>query len=149
MRRSISILTATAAALLLAAPAAMADDNPDWHGKCSTRVSPTEVNNADGWVNAQSDGNSWKIVNIYASLRNVGGKIAGDNDVTVQVHDFSRAGEVTAWHTFKNIANADLTLTADVYPAVSIPKGKVGVQVFATTNISSWPKLCDGAGLVF
>jgi hypothetical protein len=30
--------------------------NPDWHGTCRTRVSPTEANYATGWVNAISDG---------------------------------------------------------------------------------------------
>ncbi|MDS0140689.1 MULTISPECIES: hypothetical protein [unclassified Amycolatopsis] len=148
MKRTVSILTVTVAALLTAAPAALADDNPDWHAKCSTRVSPTEANNAEGWVNAQSDGGNWKIVNIYANLRNVGGKITGDHQVTVNVFN-GPGGPVVASHKFDNIANGDITLTADVYPAVSIPKGKVAVQVAATTNISSWPKLCNGAGIVF
>ncbi|MEV6826180.1 hypothetical protein [Amycolatopsis sp. NPDC051102] len=148
MNRPVSILTATAAALVLMAPGALAADNPDWHARCSTRVSPTETNNAEGWVNAQADGGNWKIVNIYASLRNVGGKITGDHQVTVTVFN-GPGGPAVASHKFDNIANGDVTLTADVYPAVSVPKNKVAVQVAATTNIGSWPKLCNGTGIVF
>ncbi|SEP50367.1 hypothetical protein [Amycolatopsis saalfeldensis] len=151
MRRSVSIFTATAAVAattLAMAPAALADDNPDWHGSCTTRVSPTEANYATGWVNAISDGGNWKIVDIYADLRNAGGQISGDNIVTVNV--FKQPGaQIVASHEFKNIANADIPLTADVLPAVLIPKGKAAVQVNATTGINTWPKLCDGTGLVF
>ncbi|MFD5243695.1 hypothetical protein ACFWIW_04105 [Amycolatopsis sp. NPDC058340] len=148
MRRVLSMVAAATAALALTAPPASADDNPDWHGKCSTRVSPTEVNNAEGWVNAQADGNNWKIVNIYANLRNVGGKITGDHQIVVKVFNGPGGSMVTS-HTFTNIANSDIPQTADVYPAVSIPKGRVGVQIVVATNLNSWPKNCSGAGLLF
>jgi hypothetical protein len=152
MRRSVSIFTAlaaTAATLAMTAPAALADDNPDWHASCSTRVSPTEANYVSGWANVINDGNNWKIVNIYADVRNAGGKISGDNQVTVNVFNDPGSSNIVASHTFDNIANADIPLTADVYPAVLIPKGKAAVQVAATTGINTWPKLCNGVGLVF
>ncbi|RJQ75157.1 hypothetical protein D5S17_21475 [Pseudonocardiaceae bacterium YIM PH 21723] len=142
----MSIAAATAAMLLLATPIASADDNPDWHATCGTRVSPTEANYAEGWANVHNDGGNWKIVNIYAKLRNAGGKITGDHQIVVNVFNGS---SIVASHTFKNIANADIALTADVNPAVVIPKGKAAVMVNANTNLNTWPKMCSAAGLRF
>ncbi|WP_280310345.1 hypothetical protein [Nocardia abscessus] len=136
-----------AAAPLLTAPNAAAEDNPDWHGKCSTRISPTEANYVDGWANIHDEGANWQVWNIYANVRNAGGsEIRSDNLVTVEVANGSR---IIASHKFEKIVNADITLTADVYPPQLVPKGQLSIRTHAITGIDIWPKLCDGVSLVF
>ncbi|MGQ0577104.1 MAG: hypothetical protein ACT4RN_23315 [Pseudonocardia sp.] len=134
--------------LLLAATPAFAGEE-DRHATCSTREAPTKANFGEAWVNVIDDGPNWKITNIHAKIRAVDLPITGDNQIDVRVLNLGEGPTLAAFHSFERVANADVVLTANVYPFVTVPKGKLAVRLLMVTGMDSWPKNCSGAGLVF
>lgn len=149
MKRLLVAVLTTIGLLTATAGSALAADNPDWHAKCVNREAPSKAYFGEGWVNVRDDGANWSVLNIYGKIRSVDLPINGNNQLAVEVFDLSHGMKRVAYHEFQQIANADLTLTADVYPFVPVPKGQLVVRIIMITAMDSFPKNCSGAGIAF
>lgn len=125
----------------------------DKHASCTTRDGPEILYKGETWLDYRDDGKgSWLVTNVQVKIRSINAsKVNGDNHMTVGIHDFTKGGLAVRYHEFDGVpdSNGYMVLQQNVWPWLTVPKGKLSVDLKMITGIKRWPQNCAGAAALW
>lgn len=126
MKRWIAILAAVLLSLFFTAHSAAAAGltKDDKRASCTNREAPDKANKGEAWLDYHDDGKGgWVVTSVRAKIRSIGLPRKADNNMAVQINDFSKGTLPVGTVEFKRLVNIDWEASRNIYPWIRVPRG--------------------------